>query len=335
MKSTVIKAMIIGHAIGDALGVPAEFKTREELAQKTVFEMTGYGTHKQPPGTWSDDTSMTICLLESMARRKCIDYKDIMDNFLCWMKYAEFTATDITFDVGIASQAAIHRYEQGTPPLSCGGIREYDNGNGSLMRIAPLALFLAKQQITDTDGQGLPDVDTDTGRTAPASTEEILQEAHRLSSLTHRHPRSQMACGIYTLIAIELLKGQTLPIAIESGIAMAHDFYVRKSAFKDEIHTYNRLWNFTSFKRLPKEAVKSSGYVVDTLEAALWCLLNTSDYRNAVLTAVNLGEDTDTVGAIVGGLAGAAYGWDGIPKEWKDALIKLDFLEAICQKMIQ
>ena len=142
MDLDLIKAMIVGHAIGDALGVPVEFMSREEIAHNPVAEMRGYGTHHQPPGTWSDDTSMTLCLLESIVRLGRIDYKDIMDNFVSWLRRAEFTATGITFDVGIASQAAIQRYEQGTPPLACGGNGEYDNGNGSLMRIAPLAIYL-------------------------------------------------------------------------------------------------------------------------------------------------------------------------------------------------
>ena len=141
MDLDLIKAMIVGHAIGDALGVPVEFMSREEIAHDPVAEMRGYGTHHQPPGTWSDDTSMTLCLLESIVRLGRIDCKDIMDNFVSWLRRAEFTATGITFDVGIASQAGIQRYEQGTPPLACGGSGEYDNGNGSLMRIAPLAIY--------------------------------------------------------------------------------------------------------------------------------------------------------------------------------------------------
>lgn len=306
------RAMIIGAAIGDALGVPVEFTPREELAHNPVRGMRGYGTHHQPPGTWSDDTSMTLCLQESLTRLGRIDYQDIMDNFAYWLRKAEFTATNVTFDVGMASQAAIVRYEKGTPPLACGGASEYDNGNGSLMRIAPLALYLKDKQ--------------------DANLGDILQEAHNLSKLTHAHPRSQMACGIYTLITLNLLDGQPLPSAIEDGLKSAHDFYSAEKAFSRELHSYERLWNFDAFTKLPMDDIRSSGYVVDTLEASLWILANTSSYSEAVLAAVNLGDDTDTTGAVVGGLAGAAYGWAAIPQRWKDALLKLDYLEELCQQ---
>jgi len=308
------RAMVIGAAIGDALGVPVEFTPREELARNPVQEMRGYGTHHQPPGTWSDDTSMTLCLLESLTRLGHIDHQDIMDNFVGWLRKAEFTATNVTFDVGMASQSAIFRYEQGTPPLSCGGASEYDNGNGSLMRIAPLALYLNKKQK------------------GPIKT--VMQEAHNLSCLTHAHPRSQMACGIYTLIAMKLLESQPLATAIKEGLSAAQDIYAADKEFSKELPSYKRLWNFGSFVDLSKEAIKSSGYVVDTLEASLWCLTNTSNYRDAVLTAVNLGDDTDTVGAIVGGLAGLAYGWESIPQEWKRQLLKNELINELCQNFI-
>lgn len=314
MDLELIKAMIVGHAIGDALGVPVEFMSREKIAHDPVAEMRGYGTHHQPPGTWSDDTSMTLCLLESIVRLERIDYKDIMDNFVSWLRRAEFTATGITFDVGIASQAAIHHYEQGCLPLACGGSGEYDNGNGSLMRIAPLAIYLWQHNIS--------------------TVKDVLKEAHHISRLTHAHPRSQMACGIYTLIAMNLLRGQPPLEAIEKGLSEAHAFYERESEFAREVPHYGRLWNFGSFAGLAKADIRSSGYVVDTLEASLWCLANTKNYREAVLAAVNLGNDTDTIGAIVGGLAGLAYGWEDIPQEWKNSLIKLDYMEELCQKMI-
>lgn len=315
MDFDLIKAMIVGHAIGDALGVPVEFMSREEIAHNPVDEMRGYGTHHQPPGTWSDDTSMTLCLLESIVRLGRIDYKDIMDNFVSWLRRADFTATGITFDVGIASQAAIHRYEQGSLPLGCGGSGEYDNGNGSLMRIAPLAIYLWQHNISNV--------------------KDVLKEAHNISRLTHAHPRSQMACGIYTLIAMNLFGGQPLLDSIKKGLSDAQAFYERESEFDGEVPPYGRLCIFDSFAGLEKADIRSSGYVVDTLEASLWCLANTKNYREAVLAAVNLGNDTDTIGAIVGGLAGLAYGWESIPQEWKSSLIRRDCIEKLCHKMMR
>lgn len=305
-----IRAMITGGAIGDALGVPVEFQSREELSQDPVLGMRGYGTHYQPPGTWSDDTSMTLCLLGSLSRRKAIDYLDIMENFTRWLHQAEFTANGVVFDVGIATQEAIAHYEQGTPPLECGGRGEQDNGNGSLMRIAPLALYLHRQQLT--------------------SVSDILDTAHKLSCLTHAHPRSQMACGIYTLIALNLLEGRSLASAISEGLASARAFYEKSAAFSSELSTYGRLWELDAFAALPESAIQSSGYVVHTLEAVIWCLLNSKDYASCVLKAVNLGNDTDTIAAIAGGLAGLAYGRDSIPAEWKSTLAKCDYIDNLC-----
>ena len=139
---------------------------------------------------------------------------------------------------------------------------------------------------------------------------------------------------IYTLIAMNLLGGQPLLKAIEKGLSESHSFYEVESEFAREVSHYGRLWNFGSFAGLAKADIRSSGYVVDTLEASLWCLTNTKNYREAVLAAVNLGNDTDTIGAIVGGLAGLAYGWEDIPQEWKNSLIKLDYMEELCQKMM-
>ena len=314
MDLETVKAMMIGSAVGDALGVPVEFMSREELALRPVEGMQGGGTHGEPLGTWSDDTSMTLCLLESLGRLHGIDYDDIMKNFVRWLKNAEFTATDTVFDAGIATQEAISRYLQGISPLSCGGSGEYDNGNGSLMRIAPLALFLAQKQVT--------------------ATGDILQEAHRLSALTHGHPRSQMACGIYTLIAMNALHGVPLSQSIKDGLQTAKTFYEKEPVLHAEVPSFGRLWDVETFRHLPKASIRSSGYVVDTLEAVIWCLLNTANYSDAVLTAVNLGEDTDTIGAIVGGLAGATYGCDSIPSHWKENLLKIDLVEGLCVKFI-
>ena len=252
--------------------------------------------------------------MESLNRLNTVDYDDVMKNFVRWLKSAEFTATDEVFDVGIATQEAISRYLRGTAPLSCGGQGEYDNGNGSLMRSSPLALFLAKKQVTDSA--------------------EILSETHRLSALTHGHPRSQMACGIYTLITMNLLRGEAIPNSIQDGIRTAKKIYRRNSTFKKEVPAFGRLWEIDEFEHLPKASIKSSGYVVDTLEAVLWCLLNTSSYSDAVLTAVNLGEDTDTIGAIVGGLAGVAYGYYDIPQDWKKELKKINMIEQLCTDFV-
>ena len=322
MTTDTIKALIIGHAIGDALGVPVEFKSREKLEENPVVGMSGYGTHNVPAGTWSDDTSMTLCLLESLGRLGTVDYDDIMKIFVDWMKRGEFTATYTVFDIGIATRHALMSYEPDsklvpkTAPLLCGGAKERDNGNGSLMRIAPMALYLYCKNANNL-------------------TAEDLELVHNVSKLTHAHVRSQMACGIYVLIAVELLAGNGLMTAIKIGVEKAHSFYSQQKNFSQEITEYGRIWDINSFKKLPEYHIYSTGYVLHTLEAAIWCLLNTDNYCDCVLKAVNLGDDTDTVGAITGGLAGLAYGWNNIPPDWKNQLKRLAYIEELCSNFAE
>lgn len=303
---------IIGLAIGDALGVPVEFKSRQEIAENPVVSMREYGTHNQPIGTWSDDTSLTLALIDSIIEKNKIDYVDIMDRFSNWLMYNDYTARGEVFDVGNATSRAIMNYGRGIDPLECGGISEYENGNGSLMRILPIAYYLQKQKDNKMESK--------------------MEIVHNVSALTHRHPISLIACGIYVNIALRLLKiEESLYVCVEQGISEAFEFY--DTEMPDEADNYNRLRNLSSFSNLAEEEIKSNGYVVDTLEASIWCLLNTNSYKECVLKAVNLGNDTDTVGSVVGGLAGIYYGSDDIPEEWLDVLVRRQYIEELCEKL--
>ena len=284
-RQNAARDMIWGHAVADALGVPVEFETREQLANNPVTEMRGFGSYDVPAGSWSDDTSMTLALMESMTRVGRVDYTDIMKNFIRWMDEADFTPTGVMFDIGRATMQALMKFVHGTGPLQCGGMSEHDNGNGSLMRIAPMALYLYAKRGTAVEA-------------------EDMQVVHEISMLTHGHPRSMLACGIYVQIALQLLDGKKLIDAIREGIKQAKEFYENHPLFIKEMPVYGRAWDIDRLAKMPVEAIKSSGYVVDTMEAVLWCLLNTSSYEECVLKAVNLGEDTDTIAAIAGGLAG-------------------------------
>lgn len=302
---------IIGLAIGDAMGVPFEFKSRQEIAKNPVVTMRGYGTHNQPIGTWSDDTSLTLALMDSIAEKRQIVYTDIMDRFSNWLMYNDYTATGEVFDVGNSTSRAILNYGHGMDPLECGGVSEYENGNGSLMRILPIAYYLQKRSILTIEYQ--------------------MEIVHNISGLTHRHPISLIGCGIYINIAIILLENKlSLYEAVEYAIKAAIRFYENR-AWKD-VNAYLRLKDLSSFLKLTESEIRSNGYIVHTLEAALWCLLNTNTYAECVLKAVNLGDDTDTVGAVAGGLAGIYYGTDQIPKEWLTALAKKQYIEELCIK---
>lgn len=311
MRAEQKRALLYGHAVGDALGVPVEFSTRAERREDTVRGMRDATMYHLPAGTWSDDTSMTLALWESIKRLGYIDYDDIMKNFRRWLDEAAFTATGDTFDVGRGCLQAIMKYVQGIRAVECGGRAEYDNGNGSLMRILPMAVYFSEQGKEKL-------------------TAEDLQIIHDVSSLTHGHIRSHVACDIYVAIALQLTTEKPLAEAIADGMQEIAALYETLSAYQQELMTnYARILSVPTLTSLPEQSIKSTGYVVDTLEAVLWCLLTTSSYVECTLKAVNLGSDTDTIAAIAGGLAGLAYGFDSIPQEWVAALQNKKLLDAM------
>ena len=304
-QKTVI-SMLLGHATADAIGVPVEFTKRHRLKENPVMGVREFGTYSQPAGTWSDDTSLTIAAMESMARLKKIDYADILKNFLAWYSESNFTANDETFDCGNTTATAIINFSRGTPPLNCGIDSEFSSANGSLMRISPVAIYLYQTRGNNFDA-------------------DALEIVHNFSSMTHRNLRCLIACGVYCLVASEIFDGQNLKTSISNGLNKAKNFYGNLKNFESDLKNFERLFS-ENFAKLSEDEIKSTGYVVDSLEAALWCLLNTDNYKDLVLKAVNLGGDTDTIGAIAGGLAGAFYGVEEIPAEWLDVLKKKDYL---------
>jgi len=314
MKDTIFGG-IIGLSVADALGVPVEHKNREELRIEPITDMIGYGTHKQPPGTWSDDTSLTLCLLDSLA--KGLNYYDVMRKFLAWRRRGEYTAHGKVFDMGITTRKALNFFiEYDEEPTMCGGIDENDNGNGSLMRILPLVFYLRKTYGSSFIENG-----------------GAVGIIHSVSDLTHAHQRSEMACGIYLSIANELISGDnSLEYSITKGIDHAVKYYKNsEDCYKKELNHFQRLLS-DDFRNLPEESIQSGGYVIETLEAAVWCLLNTESYERCVLKAVNLGRDTDTTAAVAGGLAGIYYGYDAIPAKWKEQLARIDYINDLCEK---
>ena len=297
-----VRSMVYGLAVADALGVPVEFMSRERLRRNPVEGMTDGGVWSQPAGTWSDDTSMTLALMESIGRLKKIDLDDIMNNFVEWFDHDEFTAGNYTFDIGNTTATAIERFLDGVPIADCGLTSPHSNGNGSLMRILPMAFYC---KPIDESG---------------------LEAIEKVSALTHAHARSMISCGMYCLIAEQLIDAKTIAEAVSIGTSRAEEFY--RKDFAGELKHFERLID-PKFGELDEDEIKSSGYVVDSLEAAIWCLLNTTDYRSLALKAVNLGGDTDTVGAIAGGLGGIVYGIDDIPSEWIDVLKNKVLLDEI------
>ena len=327
-----IKDGIIGQIVGDALGLPVQFKAREFRDIDPVTKMIGNGAFDLPAGSWSDDSSLILATIDGLSKslknkgndenlslNDIIDYEIIMKNFSLWLHKGKFTPYGFAYDIGGATMDGIHRYDMGTEPILSGGIGERDNGNGSLMRILPIAFFihyLSRKHSFDEDDK--------------------MTAVHNLSSLTHRHRRSQMCCGIYTLIALEFIENYEnksnlgLEELITKGINKSREYYFNNDDFKKELHHFDRVFSL-NIQNLPRDEIKSGGYTISSLEASIWCLLNNNSYKDTVLKAVNLGYDTDTTACIVGGLAGIYYGYEDIPSEWIEELAKLEYIKNLIE----
>lgn len=266
-----LRTAVYSALIGDALGVPFEFKERGSFQ---CTGMIGHGTHDQPAGTWSDDGSLILATCKSLQENDGrVNKKDIYRKFKSWYEEGAFTQYGEVFDIGIATRTAIQ-----TGKGQCG---ERDNGNGSLMRILPLA-------FTD------------------CSDEEVRE----VSSITHGHWISTEACFIYVQIIRRCLLGEKLDDVVHS-LELGEPFH-----------------RISIIGSLPEDEIKSGGFVVSSLEAAIWCILTTDSFRDCLLKAVNLGNDTDTTACIAGGLAGACcYDFEEIPQEWIDAIVKKEIID--------
>ena len=289
MEKKVLLSGIYGLAIGDALGVPVESKSRDEVRKKPVRKMIGFGIHLQEKGTWSDDTALSLATLNALSQ-KPYKLENVAQNFVRWYKNGDFAIHHKVFDIGRTTSDSIYRLELGVDPLISGEIAEKSNGNGSLMRMLPLAFFLESE----------PDI---------MIRKQVIYE---ISSLTHAHMRSKIACHIYVELAIALIHHQSIEEAYQNTREKLKNFYETK---EPEISYFQRFLS-GELLYLEEDKIRSTGYVVYSLEACVWCVLHTRNYKEAVLTAVNLGGDTDTIAALAGGLAGILYGVRKIPRRW-------------------
>ncbi len=301
---------IQGSVVGDAIGVPTEFMSRKELHYSPIEGMVAGGVHGQPIGTWSDDTSMTLCTIDSLIEHG-IDYTDQMVRFSDWLWRAANTAHDEVFDVGGATKQSIFRFAKGTSALECGELAEYSCGNGSLMRLFPTAMYV----ISRFGNISIDDYSA-----------EII---HNTSKCTHQHPKCQMACGILFNTIASLSNGGNLQKALMDGIAGGLEYYKSKPEFAEVYDAFTFLVDIDKWR---EAEIKSSGYVVDTLQASLWCLYTSSGYAESVLKAVNLGEDTDTNAAVTGALAGMWFGEEQIPVEWREKTVKYGTIRNLSQR---
>lgn len=300
-----VRDAFLGLAIGDAIGVPYELVKREELAKNPVTDMVGYGAHDQPAGTWSDDASMTFCTVEALLDG--FNTRRMGLYFLRWFDNGWWSAHGKAFGSGGTTRKALKAIRGGRPPEKAGSPHRDDNGNGSLMRILPMAFYLKDRPVN-----------------------ERMEKVAKASMITHAHPIAVMACFYYVQFAIGLLQGKSRKeVYNELCTHLPHIMLEWKWPPKDQ--TFSRLL-MQDIWELPEEDIMSSSYVVHTLEASIWCLMTTDSYEEAVLKAVNLGGDSDSTAAVTGGLAGILYGLKHVPFHWQTTLTRHQEILDLCDR---
>ena len=302
------KASYYGALVGDAMGVPLKFEKRDKLIANPTTSMIGYGSYNAPKGSWSCGSSMMLATMDSISSKNKIDYDDIMSKFSQWISFAKYTSTGEVFDIGRTTLKAISRFNEGYKPIEAGLEGINYNGNGALTRMFPIAFYAYYTNIEEND---------------------IIDLVCNASSLTHAHEISKLGCYIFVRYIMFLLDDHNKQMSYNL-IKMLNYSSFSIEAKKE----YKRLLE-GDIVAYSLDSISSSGYIVDTLEAVIWCINNTDNFSQAVIGAINLGGDTDTIGALTGGLAGIIYGFDSIPKHWIDDLEKKDYLKLIYTSFIK
>ena len=295
---------LIGNAVGDALGLPVEFKPREELKANPVFEMQGFGAYIAAMGTWSMNTSTIISLMESIRECGRINKSDILHRLSKWLYLGEYTAGDEIINSNSTVAMAVERFKKGYDPDECGDSFEFVTDNGALMRILPIAFLCYNYNIRGKARFNL---------------------VKNVTRLTHATEKCILANMIFVNYAYHLLDGFYPAVALQKLQKEDYSFFSEAC-----VESFGRILK-GNLCALPEEQIQSHCDVIESLEAVIWSLATTRSFEQAVMRAVNLGHDSNTIGALTGGLAGLYYGMQGIPKRWLDKLKKLPELEAIAE----
>lgn len=304
----IIKSVIYGGIIGDSVGLPFEFKSREVLKSNPASDMIGFGTHNLPPGSWTDDTSMCLAAMDSIAEG--LDFHDISVRFCNWYFKSEYTPFGKVFDIGNTTRQALENFAVTNDHTNSGLDSEYNNGNGSLMRMYPISLYLMNE----------------------TSLERKFRIISTYSSITHAHPISILSCMIYDEVLRNIISNTHINEEVmTSGLYELKKFIAKN--FSDFYDNFDSILSGNIFQQ-NEENIQSTGYVIYTLEAALWSLSQSNSFPDAILKAVNLGNDTDTIASVTGSLAGAYYGFENIPENWMMQLENRELLDKVISKFI-
>lgn len=296
------RGCLLGLATGDALGVPLEFKPPGTF--EPISGMLGGGSHNLKPGEWTDDTSLALCLAESLIEKKGFDPVDQLERYSRWFTEGYLSCTGTCFDIGTTTRKALQRFMLTREPFP-GLTDEWSAGNGSLMRLAPVPMFYAAD---------------------PLRAIELSGESSRT---THKLPVVVDACRYFGGLILGALTGTPKEVLLSERYAPIPGYW-EDHPLVDEI---DRVAAGSYLHREPPE-IRGRGYVVASLEAALWAFSRSSTFEEGCLMAVNLGEDADTTGAVYGQLAGAYYGIAGIPEAWLACLAQRDLIESYAEGLL-
>ncbi len=304
---TKLRGAIYGLLIGDAAGVPYEFKLPQQLPafdQIDMYPPTSFDrTYPDIPiGTWSDDGAQALCLLASLLHCQKLDAIDLMNRFTNWYQHGYMAIDHLVFDVGVQTATAIQQYMQGISVMHVASNDEHANGNGALMRALPLALW---HRGTDW---------------------ELVQAAYLQSHTTHAHLRSKVCCALYCLWARSILNGSSINEGWNKAILRLRELYQHDIEAQEQLEFFIRPDDFTS--------CQGSGYVVDCLKSA-YLALQEKDYSSTIKKAIAFGHDTDTTACVAGGIAGLYYGFDHLPKHWVNALRGQELVEPLLKSWLK
>lgn len=307
MNRNDIKAAIIGSVVADALGVPYEFHHKYEMTANPAVGMTGYGSYNQDPGTWSDDSSLMLACMDSLING--LNYEDMMRKFALYYFEAAYTPDNHVFDIGNTTLDAINNYANGRSALESGCDGLHSNGNGSLMRIMPIILYLYDKDL---------------------SSDKKREIIYNVSALTHAHIISKASCYIYNIIIEEILEYRDeldFKSILENAVKKCHD-YIESVNLCEEL---DMIYTGSIFS-WDDDSIHGKGYVVNSLNIAIHTCYHSDSYRESVLRAVNIGGDTDTNAIITAGLSGLYYGLESIPSEWIDVIKRKEYILDLCDK---
>jgi len=294
---------LVGLAVGDALGTTLEFMPPGTFA--SISDMVGGGPFDLLPGQWTDDTSMALCLAESLVEYQGFNPKDQMERYVRWYKNGHLSSTGTCFDIGTSTELALKKHIATGKPF-CGTTDEFSAGNGSIMRLAPVPLFFASDPI------------------------QAIKHCAISSKTTHNNAECIDACKLLGALILGA-------VWKESKEEILSPFYHPVNGYWSKDPLTPKITEIAkgSYKRKEPPKIKGSGYVVDSLEAALWAFYKTESFREGALLAVNLGDDADTTGAVYGQLAGAFYGVEGIPTEWINKVAHYPIIEMLATRLYQ